>query len=919
MNKIFYLLLPLLLFGQTVFAQKAVIKGSVLDSVEMKKLQYSNIVLIRKADSVIVNDTRADADGRFELKHLKTGNYTLVISYPKMADYIRDVLLNDGTQLELGNVNMELKSNLLEEVQIKAAKTAMSRKGDTLVYQADSFKVAEHANLQELLRRLPGIEVDINGKIKAQGKEVNRLLVDGDEFFGDDPLMATQYLKAKGVAEVQVYDRKSREADLTGIDDGSRERTMNVKLKENAKNGYISDLDLKSSLFKYNDDGALAAVYVKKLKAAVFGQKTNLNLGNYASQSFGGFSTTYDTYYKVNSGDEGIPGSGENLYNNLNGTGLPDNLKFGGYFSGKWKTKSQATLNSNYFDNRNTNLQRSGLEELLPDGSIFSSQNSNTNSSRNTGSDLKAAVTLELDTSSSLTIDVRAKQNRNENNAGIDNRNMGNAGLLLSSNAQVNTGSGSADIFNGNINYVKKFSRKGRTLTVDLQPESKKGESVQNNKSQLAYYDNMGGLVRTDNLDLRKESEASQTSFAARLSFTEPLSQNFSLQAGYSFKGISSSSDKQTYNNVAQGSRIDSLSNDFQYNSFTNIGKAILQYKYQKLTASTGVELTQTNFALEDQVRANTYNRAYLNFAPNTTINFWIGGGKYLSLQYAGETRQPSINQLQPIREIDNPLYQVIGNPDLRPSFSNNFAFTMNKTNLQGASFSVTLNYNFSKNAIISTQTIDQFNKRVTSFLNVDGINAAALSLSYGAQVKGTGLYYNTGFRYALNQNVSLVNSVRNNMTNNNYALNGTLRYSLKNIYLTGSSIATLTKGSSSLGMLNSGRSLSHNHQLAANIKLPLKMEFNATAALVFQPANSSFDRSLNTYQVNSYLLKKLLKNQSLELKLSVNDLLNQQTGYNRTVYGNSISETTYSYIPRFFLIGLRWNMSGNFIINDKK
>jgi hypothetical protein len=815
---------------------------------------------------------------------------------------------------------MELKSNLLKEVQITAAKNAISRKGDTIVYQADSFKVAEHANVQELLRRLPGIEVDINGKIKAQGKEVNRVLVDGDEFFGDDPLMATKYLKAKGVSEVQVYDKKSKEADFTGIDDGVRERTMNVKLKENAKNGYLSDLDLKSSLFKYNDDGALAAVYVKKLKAAVFGQKTNLNLSSYAGSSFSGFSSSYDNYYRINSGEEGIPGAGDNIYNNVNGSGLPDNLKLSGYFSGKWKTKNQGTLNMNYFDNRSANLQTSRLEELLPDGSVFGSFNSNTNSSRNRGNDIKAVVELELDSSSTLKVDVRAKQNNGSNNALITNENLGNSGALLSTNTQTNSGSGSADIFNGNINYSKKFRKKGRSLTVDLQPESKKGNSVQSNLSNISYYDNTGAFLRTDILNLRKEDKGSQTSFASRISYTEPLSQGLSLQAGYSFKGINSNSNKQTYDNAAgqSGNRIDSLSNDFKYNSFTNIGKAILQYKYQKLTASTGMEVTQTQFELRDLDAEKTFDRNYVNFSPNTNVNLIMNGGYYLSFQYAGETRQPSITQLQPVREIDNPLFQVIGNPDLRPSFSNNFAFTFNKSGLQGASFSVGLNYNFTKNAIIGAQTVDQFNKRTTSFLNVDGTNVAGLALSYGNKLKGTGIYYSTGLRYSLSHGVSFINAARNNTSNNNYALSTSLRYSREGFYLSGSSFLNLTEGTSSLGTLNNGRTLNHNHQLAANFKLPLKMEFNATAALNFQPAIASFERSFNTYQLNSYLSKKMLKNESLELRVTANDVLNQQTGFRRAVNGNSSSETTYSYIPRFFLIGLRWNLSGNFIINDK-
>lgn len=232
-------LLSVLIFSVLLipaFAQKASIKGIVVDTVEKKNLSNSSILLINSKDSILVKDIRAKANGEFELSNLKKGNYTLVITYPKMADYIRDIQLSDSAKFNLGKIPMDTKATLLNEVVIKAQKQAISIKGDTITYQADSFAVKPHANVQELLRRLPGIEVDRNGAIKAGGKDVNTLLVDGEEFFGDDPLLAAKYLKANAVSEVQVYDKKTKDEELTGIKEGdAKEKVMNIKLKENAK------------------------------------------------------------------------------------------------------------------------------------------------------------------------------------------------------------------------------------------------------------------------------------------------------------------------------------------------------------------------------------------------------------------------------------------------------------------------------------------------------------------------------------------------------------------------------------------------------------------------------------------------------------------------------------------------------------
>lgn len=920
----FYMLLLMVSFSCAAYAQEATIKGQVLDTIETKKLQYSNILLIRKTDSILIKTVRADENGHFELKNLKKGFYTLVITYPKMADYVTDIQLSEQSKIDLGRIRMDLKSSLLKEVQITMAKKAVSMKGDTLVFQADSFKVAEHANVLELLKRLPGVEIDQNGKIKAQGKEVNRVLVDGDEFFGDDPVMATRYLKAKGIAEVQIYDKKSKDAMFTGIDDGVREKTINLKTKENARNGYISDFDVKSDLSHYHDDGGLAAVYVKKLKLAAYGNQTNLSLLNNSNLAFASFSANYDNYTKINSNDAGIPGAGNNIYNNTTGSGLPDNLKLGGYAADKWNdNKDAATLNYSYFDNRSTNFQTTKMRELLPDGSVFTTLNTNNNSSRNIGNDLKANVALVLDTTSTLNIDFRGKHNRNENNADIFSQSLGNDDMLISKNTQSNTGSGNADIFNGNINYSKQFKKAGRTLAIDFQPESKKGSSTQTKLNNTSYYNADGTLIRTDILDLREEDTGSQYSVASKISYTEPISKRLSLQASYSFKNINSNSYKQTYNNnplaAGQSQKIDSLSNDFKYNSFTNIGKAILQYKKQKLTASGGLEVTQTNFALHDIDRNKTFDRSYANFSPATNINLQLDRFSSVSLQYSGASNQPAIDQLQPVREIDNPLYQVIGNPNLKPSFSNNFNLAMNKFNMQGMTIQIGASYSFTTNAITSTQTIDQFNRRVSSFINVNGNNSARVSAGLGSAIKSINVRYGADVSYTRNNNTSVINSIFNHNKSNQYSTGGTLFYYTKDISFSYFSRLTLSDGTSSLGTLNNGTSLTHTHNFTGVVRLPYKVEFATDALLSYRPANAAFDKSSNTYQWNASLGIKLLKDESLQLKLSVNDILNQQTGYTRAVNGSSTVENTFSYIPRFILAGIRWNMSDNFMIKEKK
>src|SRR6266700_5649709 len=220
-------------------AQTASVKGVITDTSSKQNLSNTVISILRAKDSILYKFTRSDAKGNFELKNLKAGDYVLLITYPAYADYVDHINLTDTAALNLGKVPMTLKAHLLKEVIVRQTINAIKIKGDTTEYAADSFKVQPDATVEDLLKKLPGIQVDKNGQITAQGEKVQKVLVDGEEFFGDEPTLVTQNLRADMVDKVQVYDKKSDQATFTGIDDGEKQKTINLKLKDNKKNGYF--------------------------------------------------------------------------------------------------------------------------------------------------------------------------------------------------------------------------------------------------------------------------------------------------------------------------------------------------------------------------------------------------------------------------------------------------------------------------------------------------------------------------------------------------------------------------------------------------------------------------------------------------------------------------------------------------------
>ncbi|OQP40961.1 hypothetical protein A4H97_15265 [Niastella yeongjuensis] len=229
------LLAFLFIISVPVFAQQAVLKGTVIDTSEKRNLANTVIALLRPADSVLISYTRSNTSGQFQLQKLPPGKFIVMVTRPAYADYYDGVELAAGATVDVGKISMTLKTQLLAEVVVQHKLGAIRIKGDTTEYVADSFKVNPGATVEDLLKILPGIQVDKDGKITAQGETVQKVLVDGEEFFSDDPTIATRGLTADAVDKVQTFDKKSDQATFTGIDDGQKTKTINLQLKEERK------------------------------------------------------------------------------------------------------------------------------------------------------------------------------------------------------------------------------------------------------------------------------------------------------------------------------------------------------------------------------------------------------------------------------------------------------------------------------------------------------------------------------------------------------------------------------------------------------------------------------------------------------------------------------------------------------------
>ncbi|RZL07290.1 MAG: hypothetical protein EOO89_23295 [Pedobacter sp.] len=371
-------------------------------------------------------------------------------------------------------------------------------------------------------------------------------------------------------------------------------------------------------------------------------------------------------------------------------------------------------------------------------------------------------------------------------------------------------------------------------------------------------------------------------------------------------------------NTVVGGSprKIDSLSNNFDFLSNSHIGKGVLQWRETKFTLNAGLEATQTSFKLNDLDRNKTFNRSFLNLGPTSNFSYKVGSNSNVSVNYTGTTRQPSLEQLQPIRELTNPLYLIVGNPLLKPSFTNAIRSNFNSFSAKTEQYiSAGVFYNFINNEIVNVESIDQNNRRVITYINIDGNRNYGTNIYYDKEIgiNKFRMNINASLNYNRSERTAVINGIFNRSLTNSTNAGFGFGFDTKGIRMYYNGNANILTGRSTIGALFAGNSITHDHNVRTNVILPYKMTFVTNVSMSFRPRNAVFTQPLNVTQWDASIVAKAMKNNALQITLGVTDILKERIGYNRSVGGNTISESTYSFIPRYVLLGVNYNISGDF------
>ena len=906
----------ILFFPQILNAQISTVKGVISDSTINQKIVKASVSILNKRDSVLVNYTRTAQDGSFKIENIPAGDYILLVTYPKYGDYVDIFTIADQGNLDLQQIFLTPKAMLLDEIVIRQA--AIRIKGDTTEYNADSFAVRENANVEELLQNLPGISVDKDGKIIAQGKQVQKVLVDGDEFFSDDPTIATKNLRADAIDKVQVFDKKSDQAVFSGIDDGEVTKTINLKLKENAKKGYFGKVSA-GGLDKYYNATAFINAFKAKRKFSAFAvasstSETGLNFGDANSLGFGGGGMMIQgggTSFVMGGSDDVSGGLGSGSFG---GQGLPESVKAGVLFSDKWKS-DQYNSGGNYLFNKlsTRSAENTYSQNTLPD-SVYYTQNESSSYFNQMQHSLDGRMEIQLDSSSSLKITAGGFAGTNNNMSDYTSRFISQENKLVNSGIRNNFSTGDNASFNTSAIWRKKFKKAGRNVSLNFNQRFSDSKSNGILLNESKFYNPEGDVIRTQNTNQNKVNENLSNTIRTRISYTEPLSKKSFIELNYSFDNNSSAKKILSYDKDGSGKYTDlkdSLSSDFKYIYVTNSGGINYRFNEKKYNLSVGGNISNTAFEQEDRFKDTTRKRNYYNLFPQANFSYKFNAFTNIRISYNGSTRQPTIDQIQPLINNEDPLNIVIGNPSLQQQFSNNFSLNYSSFQMLNERFAfIGLNYSTVKDQISSSYTIDPFGKRTTQYINVDGNYNLSLFGVFATKIPKTSFKINISPNAFFNQNTNFVNGIKN--ISKNLTLSPSLGISSRknNVYDIRLNFApAYTKSTSSINTI-ANKYWTYNFSANGNYTFPGKIELGSDVNFQFREKLNNDDQNNNVIAWNAYVEKKFFKKDQLTFRASINDILDQNKGYSRSVQPNAIVERSYLTFRRYGLLTLTYNFN---------
>lgn len=916
-----YLLLLFLGAIQTATAQKnGSVSGKLIDTAINKPIAGATITVLDKKDSSLVSFTMTANDGSFEIKGIPEGAYRLLITHVNYhnSNKIFSVTSADKNAA-LGTLVMTDLTKTMTEVEVTAEAPPVTLLNDTIQYNAGSFKVQPNANVEQLLKKMPGIKVEKDGSIKAQGEKVAKVLVDGKEFFGSDPKVATKNLPADAIDKVQVYDKQSDQAQLTGFEDGNYEKTINLKLKKDKKKGMFGKVNAGVGTKeryegKFNVNSFKGA---RQFSAIGLGNNDNaegfsfMDILNFTGelrrmQSGGGninLSVSGDDAAAMGMNPGGNSGintawAGGLNYNNIIGT--------------------KADLQSNYFYNRFNPKQESHIQRqnFIPGSYNFYNEDAFTDNLNNSHR-LNANLLYQVDSFNSIRIIPSFNYQQTDNRSQRNYKTLTAAGLTTNEGFSNARNSNGGYNFRNEISWRKKFARRGRTFSLNLQTSLNNSDGDGSLYSINDFYKPDGSLLKKDTLNQQSETEASLRGYTARAVYTEPLFKRSLLEASISRSYTKSVAEKITQDFNKQSGKFDlhnkSLSSNFEnVYAYTNAG---LRFRTQKKKYNYAVGLAFQQADLKGKIISGTTDsllkKTFTNLLPSARFQYNISKFKSFAVNYNASTNQPGMSQLQPVPDNSNVFNIKEGNPDLKQEYNHTITGNLNLVSpFKNRNLFLFFNAQFTKNKITNYDTLDQLGVKRSRPVNVNGVYNIGGQISYSRPIRFLKGTVEIAGSARLARTKQFINGFGNNIKT--FSFGPSIRFDMSPTNKLNLAVGTDINTNQSIYSLQSALNntyLSQEYNASIDWELPKRFFFSTDFAYII---NSQRSAGFN-YKVplwNASISKQMLKFNRGELKLAVKDLLNKNIGISRSSNSNYIEDARVLTLRRFFMLSFTYSLS---------
>ena len=933
------LMMLLLLVSIASFAQERLVSGAIIDRDTKDPVEQVTVQLL-KTDSTYVTGAISNEKGLFHLNAPENGKYLLKITSVGYKPTVKRVVIEQDKNLALGNVVVGADAIMLKGAVVTAMAQKVTLKEDTFVYNSAAYRTPEGSVVEELVKRLPGAEVSDDGTIKINGKEVKKILVDGKEFMTGDTKTALKNLPTSIIDKIKAYDEKSDLSKVTGIDDGEEQTVLDFNVKKGMNKGLMSNIDLGIG-----------------------------NKDRYSARGMGGYFNSNNRFMLFgnanNTSDRGFSGGGPRRgFGGGNGLNASKMLAANYNYEEKNKFKFNTSLRWNHSDG--DVWSRRSSENFMGSSSSFSNslnQNFSRSDSWNgnirlewmpdTMTNILFRPSISWTTNDSRSTGISASYNQDPyqytedplSDEGIEK--MDEVDAVINRQKSVSLSNSKNNNIRGMLQLNRKLNNKGRnvTLRMDAKYTDKDSKSISLQNAHLYLVQNEAGLDSTYQTNRYNLTPSKDYSYSAQATYSEPLWKATFLQFSYKFTYSYSKSDRSTYDfskysfdgiNPEYGAwgnylgrldgelgdyRDDKLSRYSEYRNYTHDIQVMMRFVRQKYNLNFGVMIQpqRSKFIQDYQGKYVDTVRTVTNVSPTLDFRYRFSKMSNLRVNYRGTTSQPSISQLLNIVDDSDPLNVSIGNPGLKPSFTQNFRlFYNNFVQNHNKGVMTYINFSTTSNSISNKVTYDETTGgRITRPENINGNWNVMGAFMFNCSIDSAGVWnINTDTNLGYNHYVSYLSLDKSQDSQKNTTQNTTwnerLSLSYRNDWLELSLDGTLAYNHAKNKLQPNSNLDTWQFSYGPSMTLTAPWGTSLNTSLSCSSRRGYSDASMNTDEFvwNAQLSQGFLKGKPLTVMLQFYDLLHQQSTFSRAISSVSRTDTEYNAINSYAMLHVVYRMN---------